>query len=60
MLTRFVCLSFLFKEQVHFNFMATITIHSDFRAQEEKTFHFFHFYPLLFASDRPGAMILVS
>ena len=37
------------KEQVFcfvlFNFMATITVHSDFGAQENKIHHCFHFFP---------------
>ena len=34
--TVYVCHSFSSKEQVSFNFMATVTIHSDFGAQENK------------------------
>ena len=44
-----VCHSFLFKEQASFNFMPALTFHSDFGAQEKKTCHCFHFFPLLFA-----------
>ena len=33
------------KEQACFNFMAAITIRSDFRAQENKICHCFHFFP---------------
>ena len=44
MLSRF-CHSFPSKEQVSFNFMAIVTVHSDFRAQENKTCHCFHFFP---------------
>ena len=37
---------FLPKEQVSFNFMAAVTIHSNFGAQEEKICHCFHFPPI--------------
>ena len=37
--------SFPPKEQGSFNFMAAVTIHSDFGAQENKICHCFHFYP---------------
>ena len=42
-LSRFV--SFPSKEQASFNFMATVTICSDFGAQENKICHCFHFSP---------------
>ena len=42
MLSRFV--SFPFKEQVSLNFMAAVTIHSDFGAQENKICHCFYFF----------------
>ena len=35
-----------------FNFMATVTIYSDFGAQENKICHCFHFYLLLQSRDR--------
>ena len=35
--------AFPFKEQAPFNFMAVITVHSDFVAQENKISHCFHF-----------------
>ena len=35
-LSRFVCHGFSSKEQVSFNFMAAVTIHSDFGAQENE------------------------
>ena len=38
-----------FKEQASFNFMAAVTICSDFGAQENKVCHCFHFFPHLFA-----------
>ena len=37
--------SFSSKEQASFNFLATITIHGDFGAQENKICHCFHFSP---------------
>ena len=40
-------LSFFFlKEQASFNFMAAVTICSDFGAQENKICHCFHFFPI--------------
>ena len=33
------------KEQASFNFMAAVTVHSDFGAQENKVCHCFHFSP---------------
>ena len=44
--TIWVCHSFPFKEQVSHNFIATVTICSDFGAQENEIFHCFHFSPL--------------
>ena len=38
--------SFSFKEQVSFNFMAVVTFHSDFGAQENKIYHCFQFFPI--------------
>ena len=38
--------SFSSKEQVSFNFMAAVTICSDFRVQENKISHCFHFFPI--------------
>ena len=43
-LSRFV-ITFFSKKQVSSNFMAAVTICSDFRAQEEKINHCFHFFP---------------
>ena len=34
-------------EQASFNFMAAVTVHSDFRAQENKVYHCFHFSPTI-------------
>ena len=36
------------KEQASFNFMAAVTIHSNFGAQEKKICHFSHFSPIYF------------
>ena len=33
-------------DQVSFNFMAVVTVYSDLGAQENKTCHHFHFFPL--------------
>ena len=38
-------------EQASFNFMAAVTIHNDFEAQEKKICHYFHFFPYLPWSD---------
>ena len=56
---RFV-IAFFTKEQVSFNFMAAVTICSDFGAQENKVCHCFHCFPIYFPwSMRLDAMILV-
>ena len=54
-----VCHNFSSKEQAFFNFMAVVTIHSDFGAQENKVSQRFPFSPHLFAMMGPDAMILV-
>jgi len=41
-----VCHSFSSKEQASFNFMAAVTICSDFKAQENKVCHYFHRFPV--------------
>ena len=41
-----VCHSFASKGQVSFNFMAAVTIYSDFRVQENKVCHCFHCFPI--------------
>ena len=33
-------------EQVSFNFVTALTIHSDFGAQENKIYHCFQFFPI--------------
>ena len=45
MLSKFV-IAFIHKEQVSFNFMAAVTICSDFGAQENKVSHCFHCFPI--------------
>ena len=45
MLSRFVKASF---QGASFNFMNTVTVLSDFGAQENKTCHCFHFFPPIF------------
>ena len=40
--------SFSTKEQASFNFMAAVTIRSDFGAQENKICHCFHCFPIYF------------
>ena len=48
------------KEYASFNFMAAITICSDFGAQENQVCHCFHFSPTyLHEVTRPDAMTLV-
>jgi len=46
MLSRFVIASFSSKEQASFNFMAAVTICSDFGAQENEVYHCFHCFPV--------------
>ena len=49
------------QEQVSFDFMAAVAIHSDFGAQENKVCHCFHFFPIYLprSDGRLDAMILV-
>ena len=42
-----LCHSFSSKKQVSFNFMAIVSVHSDFGAQENKVWHSFQFPPFL-------------
>ena len=44
----FFLISFSSKEQGPFNFMAVVTVCSDFEAQEYKICHCFHIFSLLF------------
>ena len=48
MLSRLI-MAFSSKEHVSFNFMAAVTIHSDFGAQEKKSLSLFLLFPHLFA-----------
>ena len=45
MLSRSV-IAFPFKELASFNFMAAVTVHGDFGAQENKVCHCFHYFPI--------------
>ena len=45
LLAVWVCHNFPSKEQGSFNFTVAVTIHSDFRDQENKICHCFHFFP---------------
>ena len=45
-LPRFVIAFFFFKEQVLFNFMAAVIVHSNFGIQGNKISHYFHFFPI--------------
>ena len=50
------------KDQASFRFMASVTIHSEFGAQENKVCHCFHRFPIYLPIDEvmgPNAMILV-
>ena len=47
MLSKFV-IAFFSKKQASFNFMAAVTIHGDFGAQENKVCHCFHCFPIYF------------
>jgi len=48
MMSRFVIVFFFPpKEEVSFNFVAEVAIHSGFGAQENKICHSFHFFPYL-------------
>ena len=56
----YVCHSFPFKEQRPFNFLAEVTICSDFWAQENKICYSFYFFPIYCQEMMElGAMLLV-
>ena len=58
-LSRFV-IAFSSKEQASLNFMAAVTVCSDFGAQENKVSHCFHCFPIYLQEVmRLDAMILV-
>ena len=40
------CQNFSSKKQASFNFIASVNIHSDFGAKENKVCHCFHFFPI--------------
>ena len=59
MLSRFVK-TFVPRRQASFNFMASVTICSDFGVQENKVCHYFHFFPFIcYEVMGSDAMILV-
>ena len=60
MLSRFVIAFLLLKEQASFNFVAAVTVHSDFGAQENKICHCFPLFPLLFAMKQWDQMPVLS
>ena len=39
--------------------MAAVTIHSDFGAQENRAYHYFHFFPICYKVMGPDAMIFI-
>ena len=43
--TAYICHSFPSREEASFVFMAAVTIHSDFGAQENKICHCVYFFP---------------
>ena len=58
----YACRSFSSKEQVSFNFVAAVIVHSDFGVWENKICHCFHLYPMKYIFHevmKPDAMILV-
>ena len=58
MLSRLV-ITFFSKKQASFYFMTAVTIHNDFRAQENKVCHCFHCFPIyLPCSDGTGCLDL--
>ena len=59
MLSRLV-IAFFPKEEESFNFMAAVTIYSDFGAPQNKICHCFHCFPIYLPEVMgPNAMILV-
>ena len=58
MLSRFV-ITFLSRSKHRFNFMAAVTICSDFGAQENKVCHCFPYFPICHEVMGLDAMILV-
>ena len=61
MLSRFVTAFFFFKEQASFNFMAAVTICSDFGDKENKVWHCFHFLLIYFPwSNQTGWLYFLN
>ena len=55
-----VCHSFSSKQQVSFNLVVAVTVHSNFGAQENKICHCFHFFSFICHEVMgPDAIILV-
>ena len=55
-----VCHSFSSKEQMSFNFMAAVTILSDFEAQENKICYCFQFFHIICHEEmRPDSMVFI-
>ena len=46
-LSRSVIAFFQLKEQASFNFIAAVTVHSDFGAEENKVCHCLHCFPII-------------
>ena len=59
-LSGFVIAFLLLKEQASFNFVAAVTVHSDFGAQENKICHCFPLFPLLFVMKQWDQMPVLS
>ena len=57
--THRVCHSFSSRQQVSLNFMAAVTIHSDFGAQENKICHCFHFFPSVYHCGKRKKLLWV-
>ena len=58
MLSRFV-IDFPPRSKCLLNFISSVTIHSDFGAQENKVCHCFHFFPICHEVMGPDALIFV-
>ena len=54
-------IAFLPRSKRFFNFMAAVTIHSDFGAQENEVCHCFHCFPIyLPQNDQTGPQLLAA
>ena len=58
--TVYICHSFSSKELVSFNFLAAVTVCSDFGAQENKVCHYFHFLPPSICHEMMGPDGMIS